>query len=459
MSAEHYAPIIITGVFGCVSLAVMVCVWPWLGYGLLVSIPVVKVLLRNVAGGLLSGYTYDVAAALLALLGALIHRSRRRNLCGAPIPGYLVACWCALIVMLWGRSIGAPNVDWAIKKSLIFSIFNTLALASLPAYLLSPREARWLLRTFLIVGIVASLALPIFGKGTEDYQGARVSLGQTSPLLMSGLIVNAMIIMLCMLISKRTTANIALSAVFIPVCALAVFLTGTRGPFFVLPILLPVVFWFYRRKLNFQAAMACLVGLGLVVVVTVFIVDPSKLARFSGGAMVDAVKSRIAFSMITIRGFLSSPIIGTGTGSTAYLITGRADGIIYPHNHMLEVACELGIFGLIAWALIMIAGFRAGWSLTRPEWEDTEAKYVGVPIFMGFLYEFITSFKMGTFCASYMLYFYLFATIILGSLRQRDLMLWRKQVAEYNYWRWLGMHSQQEDTVPTGHAAKVHRTS
>jgi hypothetical protein len=432
MSAELYAPIIIVGVFGYFGLAAMVCVWPWLGYGLLVTVPLVKSLLRFVAGGLLAGYTYDLAMAFLAMLGALVHKGRYPSMRSAPVPASLVFCWFSLAFLLWARSIGVTNVDWAVKKSLIFSIFLTLAISALPAFLLSPREGRWLLRIVMFSGLLASFAMPLYGAATDDYESSRISLGRTSPLFLANLSVNAIIILLCGLIAKRNTVNLAMSVVFIPLCLLAIFMTGTRGPIFAIPVLVPIILWFYRRRLNFQAAMTSLVGLGAVVAATVFIVDPEKLYRFTPEKLTEALATRVHMSMVSILGFVSSPIIGTGTGTTAAMILGKPDVEYYPHNHLLEVGCELGLLGLAAWAVIIGAGLRSGWSLMRPEWEGTEAKYVGVPIYVAFLYYLLMSFKMGSFSADFLLYFFLFASVILHQLRTRDMSLWHQYVSHQN---------------------------
>ncbi len=445
------APIILVGLLGYVACAVACAIMPWFGFLLLVTIPLVKVLLRHVAGGLLVGYTYDLAVVFLAIIGAIMHRMRNPQKQPVRLPGHLVLCWFVLCLLLWGRTlIGAPEFGWALKKSLIFSIFNTMAIATLPLFMLSATEGRTLLRLLVFAGVVSSLAVPVFGRGIADWEGSRVSLGGASPLAVADLGANAIIVLISWLIERPGTKNLVLAGVCIPICALAIILTGTRGPILGIPLLLPILFWLYRRRVNFQTAIGSMFGLGFIVVVTAIIIDPSRLARFSGEELGSSVGNRVVRVQKTVSGFVRSPVIGHGTGSTSMLVNEGVKGIEgHPHNHLLEVAYELGLVGLVCWGTLIVAGLRAGWTLSRGEWENTDAKFVAVPMYMGFLYHVLMSFKMGTFTASYMMYFYLMATILLAEQRKRDYALWQQQMQQWHY-----LQQQQANLqVPGGEVA------
>lgn len=401
-------------------------VWPAFAFGMLLTIPVLKVVLRRAAGGLLAGYTYDMAVVLLAIIAAALHRARQAERHPLPIPPRVIVAWLVLAVLIWLRLPASANQEYGFKKALIFSIFDTCAVLSVVLMLVTPRDGRQILRLIVMGGILSSMALPLFGSTIGSYEGARFSIQGASPLGVADLAANAILILLSTWIADRSPKRTLLVVIVVPLSALAIFMSGTRGPIFAIPLVLPLIFWFYRRSLNFQGVMAALIGFGLMAVVTAYLVNPSYLTRFSRDAVHSGLSARMHMVNVTLRGIVRNPILGNGTGDTSVQLHGVADAEgSYPHNHLLEVFNELGIFGMIAWVTIMASGLAAGWELRKPEWDNTEAKFIGVALYACFVYQAIQSFKAGTFAAAYMQYFFCFATIAAHELRKRDLQIWR----------------------------------
>ena len=412
--------------------ALMVSViWPPFAFGLLLTIPVLKVVFRKAAGGLLTGYTYDMAVVMLAIIGAAIHRARQPNRHPLPIPGYVITAWLVIIMLMWVRLPASGFIEYGFKKTVIFSIFNTCTVASVLLMFVTPGDGRRMLRMFVFSGVVASLAMLVFGSATAEYKGARVSISGASPLGVADLAANAVIILLCAWIADRSSARLLKVVTLVPLCTLAIFMSGTRGPIFTIPVVLPVVFWLYRRRLNFQAVIVAMIGFGLIVLVTAYVLNPDYLTRFTGAGLDRGLSHRMTMFTTTIEGFLANPILGNGPGDTSVQLFGPSHEGSYPHNHLLEVANELGIFGLAAWLTIMIAALRSGVELSKPEWEGTEAKFTGVAIYACFLYYFIASFKAGSYSANYMTYFYAIATIAAYELRRRDRAIWQSQFFQF----------------------------
>jgi O-antigen ligase len=139
---------------------------------------------------------------------------------------------------------------------------------------------------------------------------------------------------------------------------------------------------------------------------------------------------------VTLENWLTNPVLGNGTGDTAYQLGGpNFEG--YPHNLLLEAANELGVIGLVCMLVVFGYGIRMGFGLSRPELEGTYAKAVTVPFFGCFLHHLLFSFKTGGYAGSYTFYFFLGCTIALSRLWQAE----RTQLQRFSDESWLGRHS------------------
>jgi O-antigen ligase len=76
-----------------------------------------------------------------------------------------------------------------------------------------------------------------------------------------------------------------------------------------------------------------------------------------------------------VRGWLERPLFGHGIGGFP-LIWGSNDERLFPHNLVLELLCELGLVGLVLFALIPIAAIR----LNRLGWRQTPVFYKAIAI-------------------------------------------------------------------------------
>jgi O-antigen ligase len=88
---------------------------------------------------------------------------------------------------------------------------------------------------------------------------------------------------------------------------------------------------------------------------------PDVLVRYQNPLESQSVHDRLTVQQTALAGWFESPIIGNGTGSSAFLATasdqssfGVVNGI-YPHNVTIELLAELGILGACVY-LVTIAG-------------------------------------------------------------------------------------------------------
>ena len=402
------------GCFAVLAALLVVIVLPSLGIALVLSIPVFKYYLRTIAPGLMQAYTYDMAVVLIAFVGVLIHRLRHPS-ARISMPAGFIFCWLLIVVLMWSRLSASHSPEYGFKKCLIFSIFNSLACLVCFIYLTSTVRAKRVLQMGFLIGIIATVGLGLFGRSLEEFVNTRTTWLGASPLGVADACVHMIIIAFCGWIAQHNLRRLVLLIVVLPLGIYAIIKTGTRGGILLPPVGMMAALWMFRRRIG----LGKVAGGVLVVIVTVAaygeLVRPDMLSRFAGG-MVDAgFRIRLELADITWKGFLQNPIIGNGTGDTAYQISG-AGAEDYPHNHILEIANELGVFGLCAYLGLIGYGLRAAWRMSGRAYDGTEEKPVGVAAFACFVYHFLVGMKAGTFSAAYLMYFFLTLTILIDQL-------------------------------------------
>jgi len=155
-------------------------------------------------------------------------------------------------------------------------------------------------------------------------------------------------------------------------------------------------------------------------VVSARTITTEMLFRFSGKRIDEGIATRMYMISNSMKGFLRSPIIGTGTGDTAFQLKGF-DAEYYPHNHIVEVANELGVMGLALYVIMFVYGFRTMKWMGKKRWDNTSYKNAGLPILLGCLFYVAISFKMGTYAVNYMGYIFLVILVQLDYLRIKEM--------------------------------------
>ena len=199
-----------------------------------------------------------------------------------------------------------------------------------------------------LFNLVAGYAHPSvggrFALSTQEYP---IELGRDSA---DGLL----IAIYSVLATTRRSARVWAIAVS-PALAVAMIAAGSRGPVlafvFGLTALLALtaVNPRARRRLGFVAAAFL-----IATIVVPLVVPGSALGRaFStiiGSASGLSSNGRSQLWSVAIAAFSQHTLLGLGTGGFAALNT----GLLYPHNILLEVASELGVFGAAAMVAILL---------------------------------------------------------------------------------------------------------
>jgi len=147
------------------------------------------------------------------------------------------------------------------------------------------------------------------------------------------------------------------------------FLAGSRGP------ILAVVVTISSYLILFQSDRKRWLGLALFLATCLFLVAvvgmlgaEETAERITGTSERTAgltVFYRLTAWATAVQLTLQHPILGVGTSGFA-----AHHFIVYPHNIFLEIACELGIPGLLLFFSLLIAGFRKACSLYRQVRDD-----------------------------------------------------------------------------------------
>lgn len=181
-------------------------------------------------------------------------------------------------------------------------------------------------------------------------------------------------------ISKRFKVLLLILVILLITCLLA---TYTRGAWlgFIMGISLMAGYFF--KNFNLKIKLLCLfAGVG---VLAVFLILPQPLMSMvtgigrmnfrSAGTVNDRVKSifkieeggstlvRLRLCKEALRIFMNYPLVGCGLNT--YSIVGRDyksfdGGGVYPHNSYLQKAAETGLFGLLAFLLVLFSFFSMG---------------------------------------------------------------------------------------------------
>ncbi len=360
------AALVIAAVAYIFALALVVR-WPSVGILLVFSIYVTKSLVQMKVGPILEGYTFDMGIVILAFVGALIHRLRHGSAFHFPLPAVFVIAWFTISILMWVMIPVSRNPEYGFKKALIFSVFNTVAVTSMTLFAVSTYEVRSWLRVMVIGGVIVSAAMPLFGGSKYHVEGARQTLGLVNPLTIADFASWTVMILISGVLSFGGTKRILALVLFAPLGIVAIYLTQTRFPVVAVPPVLLVMLWMYRHRINFRVAGGAVVGLGLVAGIASFFIDTEvggsrfRTESFQSGFDVRAEMARIAW-----HGIFRSPVLGNGTGDTAFQLSGGDPTYQgYPHNALLEIWNELGVIGAAAWLTIFGYSLWAGWRFQR----------------------------------------------------------------------------------------------
>jgi O-antigen ligase len=141
-------------------------------------------------------------------------------------------------------------------------------------------------------------------------------------------------------------------AVLIP----ALTLTLSRGAYFAIAVLALVAVATSRRRVPLAVALAVAV-IGLL---QVPLVQKRLAGQFNFGDSATTIRGRLSIFTDTLSMLRDHPIFGNGLGGYHYLFRGTIPEI-YPHDMWLTFWVEVGLLGMVAFAVIFFGLLFRGW--------------------------------------------------------------------------------------------------
>jgi O-antigen ligase len=136
----------------------------------------------------------------------------------------------------------------------------------------------------------------------------------------------------------------------------ALTLTFSRGAYLAIAVLALVAIATGRARLVLSAALVVVV----IVVLQVPLVQQRLAGQFNLGDSDTTIRGRLSIFLDTIPMLRDHPIFGNGLGGYHYLFRGTIPEI-YPHNMWLTFWVEIGLLGMVAFAVIFFGLMYRGW--------------------------------------------------------------------------------------------------
>ncbi len=367
----------------------------------------------------LANYMVAVVAGIAAV----------RSLVSTPRPlhGYLsreqlltlaIFGWSALTLLWTPASENARDMIW---KGLPYFTLFVLVAPLLVADARVLRRAWWAL---LMIGIPIAAGLmanPEVRSGGGRLGVALSATVRTSPLAVGDL--GGMLVIVGALLRSTDRAGTSLVIRILAIVfglALAL-MSGSRGQL-VFAILISVAMVPLARKVrsigSFFASTAIIsVVVGLVFLIAPLVLDRLVAQRWDAGNLEDGALARLSNAAILLEAQAANPlslVVGLGFNAfTAY--TSEADNP-YSHNVPLDILSELGLPAFVAFAALVLMGFRDGQWLHRRFAQDPEARSSFTVLFGLALFFLLLALKQGHLWSSGLLFMTL---AMIGRLRLR----------------------------------------
>jgi O-antigen ligase len=342
--------------------------WDWAWGGLLIFSVLLFFRPQDQIAVLGRAHVSDLAAAIG--LSAMIFLNLSRGQAITRVTTELIALWAVGAVVLFTVPTstwpgGSVNffIDLYMKVMLIFMLMINAVT--------SPKRIEkicWVI--VLAFGYISLLAWRDYALGRNMYDGNRVG-GAAGGFFENpnDLALNiATFLPLAMMYVKRpgpTFKRILSAAIVVLMLGALVFTKSRSG--MVGAVAMFAVFLVVSRSLTPATILAGIVA-GMVVVPAMPASFWDRMASITDESK-DATGSREARRLLLEQAFtvfLEKPITGVGAGQFInYGPPGRAEPWRVTHNVLLQIAAEIGIFGLIAFLFLVWRAFAAAWAARR----------------------------------------------------------------------------------------------
>ena len=275
-----------------------------------------------------------------------------------------LALSAALAVLMIIRLGSSPDPSYGSSKVQLFILANLTAIVVGTAIGRRSRDVDLFVVVLFAAAVVASAALLreiVNGSAQQVFTG-RESLSEAfNPILLARSFAEGALICAAFLANRYAPLALRVAAfALLPVFAVTLVATGSRGPLLALVVGLVVLFTLVLRQgrsVRYVAVFLCAL-VGTVLIVPRVLSAPGAIDRalsvftHAGGLSANGRDALFTQATDLIR---QHPLFGVGTGGFAAFQPIEK----YPHNILLEVGSELGLVGLILLIAVVVSGFAS----------------------------------------------------------------------------------------------------
>lgn len=260
-----------------------------------------------------------------------------------------------------------------------------------------------LLRLIAISGFVIGLIALARTMSVGMESISRLTLPGQNPIWFArGLGMSLLATLFLLELAQRRHQRFILAA-FILLFFFLLYLTASRGPFLSLLIVLFIYFFILRwKKLNLLKALSLLIlaffSLRVFISLAPGEIWNRMLSLLSGFDLTTFLRLRAYGAARDL--FLENPLAGVGTGGF-----GHYNLLTYPHNIFLELASELGIWGLAALLFMILYTTYLAIRLLKSQTASALELSLGRAFFAIFIFALINSQFSGDISSNYELWF------------------------------------------------------
>lgn len=343
------APLAVALLVAVVAGAILAGFSPAVPVGL-VGLPtlVISVLGHNPfpSGGVRLAMFFWTAAAIVAFA------ARHRLNLGGALAVAPVVCSVVIAVLFFARLPASRAAAYGSLKAESFVAVNLLLVVAGVCIGVRRRDFTVFLWLTLFAAVASGILLirGLNAGALSPTIGGRYSLtAEEHPIELGRDSAAGLLVAVYFLLSHASRYARAVSLASLPLLAIALLASGSRGPVLGLAVgLLSLVALTMRERRNRNRLLGVVAAFAAAVAVVPSFVPAHDIARSLGAFVLNGSgvssngRSQLwheAFSL-----FLRHPLLGAGTGSFAALDPVK----VYPHNVVLEVGAELGLVGVLA---------------------------------------------------------------------------------------------------------------
>ncbi len=360
-----------------VTVAATAWRWPQVVPAMLLAGPgFIHLLTATAAGGATRGDVLASPITFLPVLAVLFGPpawrglveggglSRRASLRPGTAGRWLMIGIVILLVLLVVRYPGSPSPVYGLTKIGGFAAYSVFPVVLIFIAFRSESDSRKIMDALLIIGaswLLVSLSIAISQGDLDLYRANPGELLGGGNQAAGGLGGRAVSVALVALASATRASRWRIARVAVGMLGIAVLLlSGHRGSILSFVCGLVVLLLLTYRRIQFRQVLSGTIALAAVALMSWWTLQHAPqdvLQRYEDPLASQSVADRLDDQRLVLAGWRGSPIIGHGTGASAFLGTSLDQtgfgvvGGIYPHNVTVELLGELGLIGAGAYLL------------------------------------------------------------------------------------------------------------